>query len=165
VAAAKAPAESARLRAGLGRYLAFAAFSVVAVPLAYIASVIAAALLTAANVAAFAALILGEDGALAVIHLLGQLVFCTVLGYLVAATWQWARTNDAEANAMLVIVGSLAALAFTFGFPAFVASYLPDVALWIAEGDSGVPSVALAGAFEGLVVAAAVAVARAISAQ
>ncbi len=151
------PAASAAARPTLGRIAAYGVWCLVSVVVAYVISVVAGIFLGAANVTAIAAAFLGEDGALALVQLVGNLLFASALGYLVAASFTSTfRGNDDDAT--LAIVGAVAALAMTFGFPAFATSYLVTLTEWMVTEGAGLPSVAvistIEAAFVGLVVAA-----------
>lgn len=141
-----------------GRIAAYTAWCLASVVVAYVVSVVAAVLLSATNVSAIVAVLLGHDGTVTVIRLVGNLVFAGVLGYL-AATAFIATFRAREDDFTLVIVGALAALAMTFGFPAFATSYMTGLADWMTTDGAGIPAVALISAIEaafvGLVVAGA----------
>lgn len=122
--------------------LVYGLWCIGAVVAAYLLSVIVAVILSIANIGVFAAAILGEAGAATAIQLVGNLVFAGALGYLVAAAFMSAFHHNSE-DASLVIVGAVAALGFTFGFPEFAASYLPALVDWMANkagGDGGFPT-------------------------
>lgn len=150
------PAASAAARPTLGRLAAYGVWCLVSVVVAYVISVVAGIFLTAANVTAIAAAFLGEDGALTLIQLVGNLLFAATLGYLIAASFT-STFRGRDDDATLVIVGAIAALAMTFGFPAFATSYLTGLAEWMVTDGAGLPAVAVISAIEaafvGLVVA------------
>lgn len=139
--------------AAIATYGFYCLFSVVA---AYAASVIAGALASATNVAGIVAAIAGEETALTVIQLLGNLLFVVLVGYFVASSFT-SSFKVAANQGMLVVAGTLAGLAITFGLPAFVASYLVALAQWMGGPGAGLPAVAVVSvieaAFVGVVVA------------
>lgn len=140
----------------------YAGWCLASVVLAYIGSVVAAVVLSGANVTGIAAAFLGEDGALTLIQLLGNVLFAWALGYLVAASFTDAF--DRQDDGTLGIVGTVAALAVTFGFPVFALSYLTGLAAWMATDGAGFQSIAvlstIEAAFVGLVVAGTASVRR-----
>lgn len=143
------PTPSSAAGVSLGRIAAYGVLCLVSVVIAYIISVVAAVLLGAANVTVIAAAFLGDDGAVTLIQLVGNLLFAGALGYLVAACFASTfEDRSADADATLVIVGAIAALAMTFGFPAFAASYLTGLLGWMVTDGAGLPAVAVLSAAE-----------------
>lgn len=65
----------------------FSFWCLLSVGIAYVASVVAGILLSATNVAGIVAAIVGEETAITVVQLLGNLLFVALLGYLVASSF------------------------------------------------------------------------------
>lgn len=141
------------------RFAGFYAGCVLWVAIAYVGALIGRLALVLTNAAELVAALLGPDTALTLTGLLGNLLYCGLVGYGCAASWAWATTGDAEREAQspaLAASGFLAALAMTFGFPAFAASYLPGMAEWLVRMPM-VPAAAVLGVVTGLVVGSVVA--------
>lgn len=136
---------------GLARYLLS---SGVAVGIAYVASVLAAMVLADTGLPMLAGAVGGEDGTLSMLNLAGNLVFAGVMGYLVstyALDLLAIRSRYGGVPKPMILVGTLAVMAFTFGFPAFSTSYLGGLGAWVVE--AGAIGVVAIGALEVLFVA------------
>ncbi len=142
--------------------LQYAALCLAAVVVAYFASVTAIVLLNFANVSLFAVATLGTEVTATVLNLLGNLLFAGILGYLVAASWATVYQGG-EADPAATFVGAIAALATTFGFPAFAASYLTALGEWLTGEGQGFPAIAVLSVIEAGVVGLAVSVTAALA--
>lgn len=136
---------------GLLRYFVS---SGVAVGLAYIGSVLASMVMADTGMPLLATVVVGEDGTFSLLNLAGNLVFAVLMGYLVGGyslDLLSLRSRYGGLPRPLLLVGTLAALAFTFGFPAFSISYLGEFASWLVA--EGVLGVVVTGALQALFVA------------
>jgi hypothetical protein len=143
-------------RASSLTWLGYMAACLASVVAAYVIAVIFGVLLGAANVTAIAAALIGEEGALSLLQLLGNLVFAGVLGVSVVASFSSAFHGPSD-DGTLVVVGGVTALAVTFGFPAFAQSYLTGLAEWMATDGAGLPAIAAISVIEAAVVGLVVA--------
>lgn len=131
------------------RSAGYLACCVAAIAAAYIGAAIVILFLAFANVTAIASLILGPDGTGSLLQLLGNLVYCVLVGYLMAASFRSLIEPSADEVA-LIAVGTLGALALTFGLPAFAATYLPGLLGWFVTDGAGLPAVVAIGCQDGL---------------
>lgn len=123
---------------------------------AYVGSVIAAVFVSFANVTAIVAALLGEDAALSIIQLLGNILFAVLAGYLMSESFRSAM-RPGVSDIPLVALGTATILAMTFGFPTFASSYLPDLAFWMGGDGAGLPGVVVLSLSEAVVGGSAIA--------
>lgn len=133
----------------------FYAFCLLSIGLAYVGAVVLAALVSFANIAIFAAMLVGADSAASIIQLLGNIVYAVLAGYLVTESYK-SLIRPSTRDASLIAIGTVTVLALTFGFPTFASSYLPSLADWMVNGGSGLPAVIALSAIEALVAGSAV---------
>ena len=127
------------------------------VGVAYVGATVFGVVIEYANVTAIAVLLIGDAATMSLLHLVGNLLFAVLLGWLAAASFVSAFHSTDDGT--LAIVGTLAALAFTFGFPVFAASYLDGLATWMSGDGAGAPAVLAISVIEALFVAGAIGVA------
>ena len=93
-------------------------------------------------------------------NLVNNVVFSGLLGLLATASFAAAFQSHDDGTSM--IVGTLAALAFTFGSPAFASSYPAALVTWMETDGAGAPAVLAISLMEPCFVAGAIGVASMI---
>lgn len=150
------PAGTTTARPTIGTIAAYGVWCLGSVVVANVIAIVAGIFLSAANVTAVASALVGEDIALTLVALVGNLLFAAVLGYLVAASFI-SKFGGRDDDVTLPIVGAVAALGMTFGFPAFALSYFGGLAQWMVADGGGLPSIAVLGTIEAAFVGSVVA--------
>ena len=101
---------------------------------AYVMAVVIAFLAASTSLPAIVGIVVGEETALQLLNLVGNVAYAGTLGYFAAeATLSLAPGGGRHVSRPLWVIGGLAAAGFTFGFPAFSVSYLGGLAEWIGS--------------------------------
>ena len=101
---------------------------------AYFMAVVIAFLAASTSLPAIVGIVVGEETALQLLNLVGQVAFAGTLGYFAAeATLSLVPGGGRHVSRPLWVIGGLAAAGFTFGFPAFSVSYLGGLAEWLGS--------------------------------